>query len=83
MPKILDVESNSNEANFDISHDEEKGWIIHTTYCQMGGCVAGFISSNCEESAKKLAAEMTYKGLKPSYSGLCPSCREEFYETQI
>lgn len=73
----------TNQSNFDVFHDKENGWIIHTSYCQMGGCVDGFISSNCEESAKKLAAEMTFKGLKPNYNGLCSSCREDLNEMQI
>ena len=72
----------TNQSNFDVFHDED-GWIIQTSYCQIGGCVTDFISFTCEESAKKHAAEMTFKGLKPSYQGLCSSCRADLYEMQL
>lgn len=79
IQEIIDT----NKSNFDVFHDEENGWIIQTSYCQMGGCVADFITSDCEESAKKLSAEMTFKGLKPNYHGLCSSCSEDLNEMQI
>jgi hypothetical protein len=67
------------ESRFDISHDEDHGWIVHTAYCQMGGCTVNFVPADCKESAKKLAAEMTLRGLTPNTNGCCASCSEDLY----
>lgn len=79
---ILEI-INNNQLNFDVYQDNEFGWIIQTSYCQMGGCVAGMIEVENEEIGKRLAAKMTYFEQKPSMDGLCSSCRLELYEMQI
>lgn len=73
----------SNQSNFDVYQDEVKGWIIQTSFCRIGGCIAGSISSNSEESARKLAAKMTFQGLEPNHYGLCSRCRDDLMEMQI
>lgn len=76
---ILEI-MNNNQSVFDVYQDEEYGWIIQTSYCQIGGCLSGFISAEDEEKARKIAAKMTYFGQKPSSKGLCSDCRREFYD---
>lgn len=71
------------KSNFDTFQNEDGEWAVQTSYCQMGGCVAGYIPCESEQKAKRKAAEMTLEGLKPSYSGLCHSCRQEMREMQM
>lgn len=87
--KIVEVENKiqnimeNGESNFDTFQHEEGEWAVQTSFCQMGGCVAGYIPCDSEEKANRKAAEMTLRGLKPSYSGLCPSCSAEMREMQM
>lgn len=73
----------TNQSKFDVLHDEEKGWIVQTSYCQMGGCVAGFVTATSEKSAKRIATEMTFKGITPNYNGLCDSCRYDLIQKSL
>jgi hypothetical protein len=79
--RVLDWECT--KSNFDVFLDEELGWIIQTSFCQIGGCVADYLLVENEETGHKLAMEMTIFGFKPDLKGLCSSCRQEWYESQI
>ena len=76
--KIQGVIEN-NLSNFDVWEEESEGWIVQTSYCQMGGCLAGFIRCDSEEQARKISAKMHYFGHKPNFQGLCSSCRADMY----
>ncbi len=73
----------ANQLNFDVYYDETMGWIVATSYCQLGGCVVKYISAEDEWAAKKAAAVLTVGGNKPSADDVCTSCREEMYQDQI
>lgn len=87
--KIVEVENkiqkiiDENSAEFDVFRDEEENWCVQTSYCQMGGCVDGYIPAKSKQEAQRLAAEMTFKGLTPSYQGLCSSCSSDLLKMQI
>jgi hypothetical protein len=71
----------NNLSKFEYYYDDEWGWIVVTTYCQLGGCVAGYIECDSEEGAKRTAAKMTLDGLKPNVNGVCQSCMNDYYKT--
>lgn len=72
-----------NQFNFDVFKDEDLGWVVQTSYCQMGGCMVDFIGVDSEEKGKYIAAKMTLEGLEVNYKGLCSDCRIELMEMQM
>lgn len=54
--EIIRVELNIGQAvteeplAFDVLYVEEEGWVVQTSYCQMGGCLADFIPVKDKDS---------------------------------
>ncbi|CAM5587417.1 hypothetical protein SAFG77S_09226 [Streptomyces afghaniensis] len=72
----------SKQYVFNVLYDEELGWIVQTSYCQIGGCIVNYIPCQSKISAIELSARMTFKGMKPAANGICSTCNEDTYEMQ-
>ncbi|MEK4444128.1 MULTISPECIES: hypothetical protein [unclassified Niallia] len=72
----------SKQYVFDVLYDGELGWIVQTSYCQIGGCIVNYIPCKSKISAIEVSARLTFKGVKPDAYGSCLTCSEDIYEMQ-
>lgn len=70
----------SKQYVFDVLYDGELGWIVQTSYCQIGGCIVNYIPCKSKISAIEVSARLTFKGMKPAANGICSTCSKDLHE---
>ena len=70
------------EFNFDVYHEDGKGYIV-TEICSMGGCDCGLLEFNSYEEALKQAAIFTLGGKEIRVNGACFECLLEYNNSLV
>lgn len=67
--------------NFYVWEENEKGY-IQTAFCEVGGCVADYLTFDSLDEAKRQATMMTIRGQQISTVSICSECEHDAVDDQ-